>query len=166
MSGGKETPRQKMIGMMYLVLTALLALNVSKDILNAFIIVDESLAEANVNLSKKSDALYTDFEKAKLAAPAKTQPYWEKAQKVKKLTKELRDYIHQLRTDMVSDIEKVPAKVADTLRLEGIQGKDNFDAPTRLMIGADESTGKGGKGELLKEKIEEYKKSVLALVTP
>ena len=43
MAGGKETPRQKMIGMMYLVLTALLALNVSKEILNAFIIVNTGL---------------------------------------------------------------------------------------------------------------------------
>ncbi len=40
MGHGKETPRQKMIGMMYLVLTALLALNVSKDVLDAFVIVD------------------------------------------------------------------------------------------------------------------------------
>ena len=45
MSGGNcpETPRQRMIGMMYLVLTAMLALNVSKDILDAFIVVDETL---------------------------------------------------------------------------------------------------------------------------
>ena len=43
MAGFKETPRQKMIGMMYLVLTAMLALNVSKEILEAFKIVNESL---------------------------------------------------------------------------------------------------------------------------
>ena len=41
MAGGKESPRQKMIGMMYLVLTAMLALNVSKSILDAFITIDE-----------------------------------------------------------------------------------------------------------------------------
>ena len=43
MAGGKETPRQKMIGMMYLVLTALLALNVSKSVLDAFVVVDKGL---------------------------------------------------------------------------------------------------------------------------
>lgn len=42
-----ETPRQRMIGMMYLVLTAMLALNVSKDILDAFIIVNDSIEETN-----------------------------------------------------------------------------------------------------------------------
>ena len=43
MAGGKETPRQKMIGMMYLVLTALLALNVSKSILDAFVSIEENI---------------------------------------------------------------------------------------------------------------------------
>ena len=50
MAGGKETPRQKMIGMMYLVLMTLLALNVSKEIVNAFITQDEQLLNTNNNL--------------------------------------------------------------------------------------------------------------------
>ena len=52
MSLAKETPRQKMIGMMYLVLTALLALNVSKDILNAFIVVNKGLENINIAIEK------------------------------------------------------------------------------------------------------------------
>jgi hypothetical protein len=43
MSGGKETPRQKMIGMMYLVLLALLAMNVSKQIINAFVTLNNKM---------------------------------------------------------------------------------------------------------------------------
>ena len=50
MAGGKESPRQKMIGMMYLVLTAMLALNVSKSILDAFITIDEQSLEQNTNI--------------------------------------------------------------------------------------------------------------------
>ena len=46
MAGGKETPRQKMIGMMYLVLTALLALNVSKAVLDAFVAIEENMQQA------------------------------------------------------------------------------------------------------------------------
>src|SRR5574343_142168 len=49
MAGGKETPRQKMIGMMYLVLTALLALNVSKAILDAFVAIEENIQISNLN---------------------------------------------------------------------------------------------------------------------
>jgi hypothetical protein len=48
MAGGKETPRQKMIGMMYLVLTALLALNVSKSILDAFVSIEENIQKGNI----------------------------------------------------------------------------------------------------------------------
>ena len=61
MSGGKETPRQKMIGMMYLVLTALLALNVSKEILNAFVIIEEGLNTTNTNFDSKNGILYSKF---------------------------------------------------------------------------------------------------------
>lgn len=53
MAGGKETPRQKMVGLMYLVLMALLAMNVSKDVLNAFIIVNDSLETTNANFTAK-----------------------------------------------------------------------------------------------------------------
>jgi len=49
MGGGNESPRQKMIGMMYLVLTALLALNVSKSILEAFVAIEENIQVANEN---------------------------------------------------------------------------------------------------------------------
>ena len=55
MAGGKETPRQKMIGMMYLVLTALLALNVSKEILDAFILMDTGLRKTEMTLTAKNN---------------------------------------------------------------------------------------------------------------
>lgn len=63
MSGGKETPRQKMIGMMYLVLTALLAMNISKDVLLAFVTLEGNLHQTNENFSAKNEVLYAKFEK-------------------------------------------------------------------------------------------------------
>jgi len=54
MAGGKLTPRQRMINMMYLVLTALLALNISKEIINAFVTVDESLSISKANIDDKN----------------------------------------------------------------------------------------------------------------
>ena len=48
MAGGKETPRQKMIGLMYLVLTALLALNVSKQILDAFVAIEDNIQRGSI----------------------------------------------------------------------------------------------------------------------
>lgn len=61
MAGYKETPRQKMIAMMYLVLTALLALNVSRQIIDAFVLVNESMETTNTNFSKKLENTYEKF---------------------------------------------------------------------------------------------------------
>jgi len=55
MAGGKETPRQKMIGMMYLVLTALLALNVSKQILDAFVAIEENIQRGTITQLEKGN---------------------------------------------------------------------------------------------------------------
>jgi gliding motility-associated protein GldM len=71
MAGGKETPRQKMIGMMYLVLTALLAMNISKDVLNAFIQINRGLVKNSANSEERADATlglldnWSDKEKAR-----------------------------------------------------------------------------------------------------
>ena len=64
MAGYKETPRQKMIAMMYLVLTALLALNVSKEVLDAFVVVNESVVRTNLTFSQKINDSYTKFERS------------------------------------------------------------------------------------------------------
>lgn len=60
MAGGKETPRQKMIGMMYLVLTALLALNVSKSILDAFINIEANIQTGNTTEVQRGDEKKSD----------------------------------------------------------------------------------------------------------
>ena len=84
MAHGKETPRQKMIGMMYLVLTALLALNVSKSILDAFIMVDESLTVTTENFNQDNKKVYEDFDKAFASNPTRVKPWKEKADEIKK----------------------------------------------------------------------------------
>ncbi len=79
-----ETPRQKMIGMMYLVLTAMLALNVSKDILSAFATVNGTLEETNANFTSKIDETYAVFAALQEKQP-KAKPYYEKAMQAKKI---------------------------------------------------------------------------------
>ena len=95
MSLPKE-PRQKMINIMYLVLTALLALNVSSEILNAFKTIDQSLTNANVIIQKKNQDIYTSLE-AKLKDPktAEKAAIWApKANKAKALSDEMLSLIH------------------------------------------------------------------------
>jgi gliding motility-associated protein GldM len=157
-----ETPRQKMISMMYLVLTALLALNVSVDILNAFVIVNESMEETNRIFSAKVESNYAAFEKALVDDPAKVRPQYDKAQKVKELTAELVSYIENVKFEVISKTEGISLEEAKTISLRDIGKKDNYDIPTNYFIGnsIDGSQGKAGE---LKKKILEYKKNVLDL---
>ena len=69
MGHGKETPRQKMIGMMYLVLMAMLALNVSKDVLDAFVIVDHGIVKTTDGFAVKNDIYYDQFDIAAAENP-------------------------------------------------------------------------------------------------
>ncbi|MFZ6051045.1 type IX secretion system motor protein PorM/GldM [Halocola ammonii] len=97
MAGGKETPRQKMIGMMYLVLTALLALNVSKEILDAFILVDNGLRKTEQTLDSKNSATWADMEGKRAANPAKAAPFYQAAEDVRNRADDLISYIAELK---------------------------------------------------------------------
>ena len=165
MSGGKETPRQKMIGMMYLVLTALLALNVSKEILNAFVIIEEGLNVTNANFDSKNGILYSKFDKAMADNKTKTKPWFDKAQAAKKMSNELCAYIDDIKSEMYQRIQKVEKNVADTFHLKNLDSKDENNIPTEMLIGAGaDPENPTGKSKDLKEKIEKYKKDMAALV--
>jgi gliding motility-associated protein GldM len=161
MSGGKETPRQKMIGMMYLVLTALLALNVSKEILNAFVIIEEGLNVTNENFDGKNGLLYAKFAKAVAENPDRAKPWQDKATKVQAKSKELCAFIDEIKSEMYQKIQKLPKEVADTFQLKNLESKDENNIPTELMIGAGaDAENATGKSKDLKEKIEAYKKFI------
>ena len=162
MAGGDLSPRQKMIGMMYLVLTALLALNVSKEILDAFVLVNTSLEKSVINYDEKNALLYSDFNLAKSFDPVKVTPYWEKAQQAKQASLELVDYIKELKIKLLQETEKITKNEADTLQLKFVNGKDNYDIPTNILIGQEE-TGEKGMAKVLKDKITRYKKDMLGL---
>lgn len=172
MSGAKETPRQKMIGMMYLVYTAMLALNVSKDILNAFTIVNDGLLTSLENTTSKNDLIYANFAKSMLENPGKVKPYYDNAIKAQNYATELVNYINDLRISITAYAEfgikeksADPAKWAwaDTMSVGNIQKKDNYDMPMEILIGQSED-GSGGKGMELKKKLEEYKKNMIGLL--
>ena len=105
MASGKETPRQKMIGMMYLVLTALLALNVSKEAVEAFKRVDEGLTKTTANFMEKNNTVYADFTAKSLANPKKSAPWVKKAKSVQERSNELFEYMKALKVEIVSKTE-------------------------------------------------------------
>ena len=157
MSGGKQTPRQKMIGMMYLVLTALLALNISKEIINAFITIDDGLKLTNANFDKKNEMTYMAFAKAFDLDKVKAKVPYENAMKAKKLSADLCTYITGIRGKMVglSAGFDASSKVGDTLRLTLLEKPDDYDNPTNFMIGSDPADVTG-EAKKLKETLIKY----------
>lgn len=95
MAGGKETPRQKMIGMMYLVLTALLAMNISKDVLNAFVQITHGLGKTNTILEQKAQSTIEAISNSTEGEKAK--PFYQKAVEVKDWTDEMMAYIEEMK---------------------------------------------------------------------
>ena len=167
MSGAKETPRQKMIGMMYLVYTALLAMNVSKDILDAFDTVNTGVQTTNITLSQQIEQKYASFEEQYGLDEEKVGPYWEQAQALRAEADELVNYVEALKWDLVKKVEcekaKTPAEAAamalesgllrsaDTVGMNGrkiynintskVKSRDNYNKPTEYMMGNPEGTG-------------------------
>lgn len=165
MAGYKETPRQKMIAMMYLVLTALLALNVSVEIIEAFVVVNHSIENTNENLKVKMDEAYARFEQQNLLNETKVGPYWAKANEARALSQELISFIESSKHEVVAKSEKVSLEEAKKLPLGQIESRDKYDVSTNYFIGNSQD-GSAGVARELKNRIEQYKKDIVALVPP
>src|SRR5574344_20396 len=96
-----ETPRQNMIGMMYIVLTAMLALNVAADILNGFTMVEQSLRVNTKGSENRNKNLYLKFEDLNGQNPAKVGAWLNKAKTVKKESDALYNQIEALKLQIV-----------------------------------------------------------------
>jgi gliding motility-associated protein GldM len=163
MAGGKLPPRQKMIGMMYLVLTALLAMNVSKEIINAFVVMNTGLQNTNNNTKNKNSIIYTAFEASLQNDEKKTRPFYQAAQTVKKNSEELVKYIDHLKAEILMHAQSMPEAVADTFPLRKIDKLDDYDTPTHFMVGSDPANVTGEAKEL-KKKMEDFKIVLLSLL--
>lgn len=137
MSSGKETPRQKMIGMMYLVLTALLALNVSKEILQGFVMVDESIGKSKVILDENNSRVQKAFEDYVKDGNYEAQPYLLKSVESQKSIRRVDAYIDSMKVMITRKTEGLPKQ--DTSQLRFMEKLDDFDTPTYLLIGSDET---------------------------
>ena len=150
-----KEPRQKMINMMYLVLTALLALNVSSEILNAFVTVNGSITKSNDLIADKNKLTYESFAE-KLKDPtthAQAEAWAPKADEAKKLSADLFGYIETLK----ADLEKAAGTHENHQTNKQEINADNLDAAIRLM-------DKEGKGKELYSKLGDFKKQMLALL--
>ncbi|MEN8790061.1 MAG: gliding motility protein GldM [Flavobacteriaceae bacterium] len=105
MASGKLSPRQKMINLMYLIFIAMLALNMSKEVLAAFGLMNEKLEASNNKVTENNLAFLENLETKASEDAAKYEELYKDAQKIKQLSKEYYDYLEDLKTQMVKDIE-------------------------------------------------------------
>jgi len=161
MAGYKETPRQKMIAMMYLVLTALLALNVSKEILNAFLVVNESIDVTNQKFSQKIDETYIKFQEQYQINPEKVGVHWDKAKRARNYTNHIEKYIDSIKYELISQTEGITFEQAKTIALIDVKKKDNYDTPTNFFITSDT---KKGVADAMVDSLNDYRDRMLKIV--
>jgi gliding motility-associated protein GldM len=149
-----ESPRQKMINLMYLVLLAMLALNVSSDVLQGFSLVDESLNRSTANATMQNQAIYKDFEEYMKKNPEKAGEWNERALHVKSISDSLYDLAEELKLRIVRTAD------GDDADVDNIENKEDLEAATTVMLAPI-----SGKGEVLREAINNYRESILQMVT-
>ena len=147
------SPRQKMINLMYVVLMAMLALNISTEVLDGFSIVEESLKRTTANSSKENLAMMADLDEQMKTNPVKVKEWFEKAQGVKSMTDSLYDFAQQLKEAIVKEAD---GKDGD---LNNIRNKEDLEAATQVMLAP--GTGKGKK---LFQAINSYRERILKMV--
>ncbi len=147
------SPRQKMINLMYVVLMALLALNVSSEVLNGFSIVEDSLNRTTGNSSKQNLSIYQTFEEQMKANPQKTKVWYDKAQQVRQMSDSLYNLAMELKTAIVREADGSDGDIHD------IKNKEDLEAANQVML----APGSGRGGELFKA-INSFRQRMLKMV--
>lgn len=159
-----ESTRQKMINMMYLVLTAMLALNVASEVLESFRIIDASLSQTLNNIKRKNEQIYGAFDAAYIANPAKVKEWKDKADQVNKKTAGLITQIKDLKEQLVLASGGIPLISEPGLVLLSedpyiinskgdtivIKKEDDLNTPSEIMIQQKKATD-------LRNSINEYR---------
>ncbi len=105
MAGGKMSARQKMINLMYLVFIAMLAMNMSKEVLSSFGFMNEKLTENNASTTIKNNEAYANLATKASEQAAKFGPLKVQADKIKTSSNEFYNYLEELKGKMTADIE-------------------------------------------------------------
>lgn len=186
MAGGKETPRQKMIGMMYLVLTALLALNVSKSIIDAFVTIEENIQKANIVQYDRGTGFMDDVKGEIVSSKGEDQAL--KKQKLeyvlgqmKKIDDETASFvgfIDKLKIEILKGVgenvdsyndkdsktilwKKQDGSKPIRMNLAAAQGQDKFDDPMRIMGVSENIKAPQGNGIELWKRLNDYRKKII-----
>ena len=139
---------------MYVVLMAMLALNVSNEVLDGFSIVEESLNRTTENSSNENQAIYGDFEAQMKSNPQKVKAWYEKATAVKNMSDSLFNFAQQLKIAIVKEADGNDGDVMN------INRKDDLEAANRVMLAPG-----SGQGEKLYNAINSFREKILKMVS-
>ena len=141
-----------MINLMYVVLMAMLALNVSTDVLNGFSIVEESLNRTTSNSSKENANIYSEFDEQMKQNPEKVKAWFDKAVYVKQMSDSLFNLADVLKHEIVREADGEKGDI------HNIRNKEDLEAATRVML-------TGGRGKHLYDAIVSYRQRILQFVS-
>ncbi len=152
-NNNKLSPRQKMINLMYIVLTAMLALNVSSDVLDGFTQVHDGLNRSNSNVGQRNDDIYRRLEEFTAGNPDKGRAWLDKATDVRRETEGLYSQIDSLKLAIV---RKADGRDGDP---DNIVNRDDLEAAAVVMLAPGNNLGEG-----LREAIDFYRGYITSLV--
>ena len=147
------SPRQKMINLMYIVLTAMLALNVSSDVLDGFTQVHDGLNRSNTNVGKRNDVIYGQLEEFARTNPDKGQLWYDKASEVRRNTAALYTYVDSVKLAIV---QAADGKDGDP---DNIKSRDDLEAASVTMLSPSTL-----RGEKLRRRIDDYRLYITELL--
>jgi gliding motility-associated protein GldM len=153
MAGGKQTPRQKMINLMYLIFIAMLALNMSKEVLAAFGIMNEKLETSNEKTTASNNAFLESLGTKASEDAAKYDKLYQDAQKIKTMSQEYYDYLEGLKDGMTEGLEDA----TDYARM------DNSDYLDQKLFQGDNLSDEGKK---FMQNLNDYREQVASIVPP
>lgn len=145
------SPRQKMINLMYIVLTAMLALNVSSDVLDGFTQVDEGLNRSNNNVAERNKSILQQLEAFAAQNPEKGQVWYEQALEVREVTDRLYNQIDSIKLLIVQQADGPDGNVAEILN------RDNLEAASVVMLAPGNENG-----AKLRQSIDQYRDYILS----
>ena len=105
MAGAANSPRQRMINLMYLVFISMMALNMGKEVLGAFGLMNKKLQEANVRYQETNEATFAELERKEQEKPEDYKEALEQSRKVRDLSNEYYSYLEKLKDEVVSQAE-------------------------------------------------------------
>ena len=144
-----NSPRQKMINLMYLVFIAMLALNVSAEVLDGFGLIDKSLRDSSITMKDRNDLIMQELTDYYTQNPEKAEEWYNKGLEVRKITDSITSYIQELKYRMVREAD---GKKAD---INNIKHKDDLDASSIILL-----SPVSGEGVKLRNAIDNYRNNI------